>query len=79
MIHGHSYIRRITGRVVATDPEALATNPEALAQQAKIERFRRKKKILLCNVYVCNIYCGYLQLIRHNNSVCAVMTKKMKK
>lgn len=32
MIHGHSYIRRITGRMIATDPEALATNPEALTQ-----------------------------------------------
>ena len=78
MIHGHSYIRRITGRMVATDPEALlAINPEALAQQAKIERFRRKKKIE--KIFFCNIYCGHLQHIRHNNSVCAVMTKKMKK
>ena len=59
MIHGHSYIRRITGRVVATDPEALATNPEALAQQAKIERFRRKKKIekiFFCVMYMFAIF-----------------------
>ena len=54
MIHGHSYIRRITGRMIATDPEALATNPEALAQQAKIERFRRKKKIE--NIFFCVMY-----------------------
>ena len=60
MIHGHSYIRRITGRMVATDPKALATNPEeALAQQAKIERFRRKKKIekiFFCVMYMFAIF-----------------------
>ena len=60
MIHGHSYIRRITGRMVATDPEALlAINPEALAQQAKIERFRRKKKIekiFFCVMYMFAIF-----------------------
>ena len=52
MIHGHSNIRRITGRMIATDPEALT-------QQAKIERFRRKKKIekiFFCVMYMFAIF-----------------------
>ena len=59
MIHGHSYIRRITGRMIATDPEALT-------QQAKIERFRRKKKIekiffcvMICLQYLLWVFAPY--------------------
>ena len=52
--------------MIATDPEALATNPEALAQQAKIERFRRKKKIekiffcvMICLQYLLWVFAPY--------------------